>query len=236
MTTRLLASVSNFREADLVARHGADIVDLKNPADGVLGAVDTVSIRTIVERLDHRCDAISATIGDLPADPSVIGAAIRRTAATGVDIVKVGWFAPVFDTGLLPVLRESAVQGIRIVVVLFAEHGLQLDYLPHLAAAGIHGVMLDTAVKHTGSLRDKLTDRDLAVFVATSRMHGMLCGLAGSLRQSDILPLRELQPDYLGFRGALCRAGQRTAALDGAAVESVRCLIKSSGTARACAS
>ncbi|MDZ7736960.1 MAG: (5-formylfuran-3-yl)methyl phosphate synthase [Gammaproteobacteria bacterium] len=236
--TRFLASVSTPEEADLVGRHGADIVDLKDPAAGALGAVDITQIARIVmqqrTRYPHRL--ISATIGDVPLQPPVVSEAIRVTAATGVDIVKIGWFATSFDSNMLPVLQEAAGRDIRLVVVLFAEYGMQSAYLPALAAAGVHGVMLDTADKAGGSLRDRLADAELADFLESARRHGLVCGLAGSLRRSDIPPLLELEPDYLGFRGALCRHSERTAGLDGAAVESVRLLIKSRGITRAHAS
>ncbi len=37
--TRMLASVANAAEADVVLRHGADVIDLKDPGRGALGAV-----------------------------------------------------------------------------------------------------------------------------------------------------------------------------------------------------
>ena len=42
----------------------------------------------------------------------------------------------------------------------------------------------------------------------------MLCGLAGALRVEDIETLSPLQPDYLGFRSALCQQHRRTNRLD----------------------
>jgi len=238
INTRFLASVSTPEEAELVGRHGADIIDLKDPADGVLGAVAVASMERIVaqQKSRHPQRLISATIGDVPLRPPVVSEAIRVTAATGVDIVKIGWFAACFDNNMLPVLQEAAGRDIRLVVGLFAEYGMQSAYLPALAAAGVHGVMLDTADKAGGSLRDRLADAELADFLVSARQHGLVCGLAGSLRRSDIPPLLALEPDYLGFRGALCRGSERTAGLDGAAVESVRLLIKSRAMTRAHAS
>lgn len=233
--TLFLASVSTPEEADLVARHGADIIDLKDPAAGALGAVDIRKVARVVvqQRTRHPQRLISATIGDVPLQPPAVRDAIRAMAAAGVDIVKIGWFAASLDSNMLPVLRDLAEQDIRLVVVLFAEHGTQSDYLAALAGAGVHGVMLDTADKAGGSLRDKLADAELGEFVNMARQHGLVCGLAGSLRRTDIPPLLVLEPDYLGFRGALCRDSERTAGLDGPAVESVRLLIKSRGMARA---
>jgi len=238
--TGFLASVTSLPEAELVARHGADIIDLKNPSAGVLGAVEPATSSDVVQQMRAQWPAgdrvFSATIGDGPFDTVSVENAIERTAATGVDIVKVGCFAPLPSASLLQSLTSAAEQGIRLVVVLFAEHGVQRRELKALADCGIHGVMLDTANKATGSLRQKLTDDELATFVDTARRYRLLTGLAGSLRRGDIGPLLGLAPDYLGFRGALCDDSDRTAGLDGDAVESVRLLINSRGDAHARAS
>ena len=94
-----------------------------------------------------------------------------------------------------------------------------------LAAAGWHGVMLDTANKDAGGLRD-WTDRDwLADFVHRARAAGLLVGLAGSLREDDVRPLAALGPDYLGFRGALCAETDREECLDPARVRVIRALL-----------
>lgn len=228
--TRFLASVTSLDEARLAARHGADIIDLKNPAAGALGALEAGTIAGIVAGLRGR-QLLSATIGDMPLVPDRVGEAVRQTADHGVDIVKVGWFSDHLPANMLPVLQQAAADGIRLVVVLFAEYGTQIGYLAQLAATGIHGVMLDTCDKATGSLRDKVKDGALADFIRIARQCELVSGLAGSLQQSDIVPLLHLQPDYLGFRGALCGTGERTAGLEAMAVESVRLLIREPLTA-----
>jgi len=50
----------------------------------------------------------------------------------------------------------------------------------------------------------------------------LLCGLAGSLCETDIDTLLPLGADYLGFRGALCAGGLRTDGIDAAALARVR--------------
>ena len=81
--------------------------------------------------------------------------------------------------------------------------------------------MLDTARKTGRSLRDALSDADLARFLAAGREQGLMVGLAGALGWSDIAPLAALGPDLLGFRGLLCEGGTRTGALDARRVERV---------------
>ena len=88
-----------------------------------------------------------------------------------------------------------------------------------LSSGRLAGAMLDTRNKISGRLRDVLAPDQLAGFISECRQQGLMCGLAGSLRIEDIPILARLSPDYLGFRGGLCRAGDRTGRLDPQAIQ-----------------
>jgi dihydroneopterin aldolase len=207
----MLASVTNGRELDLAIQAGVDIIDLKNPHSGALGALPIESIRSLVARCAGRCP-VSATVGDLPAEAQPMIQAIRRTADCGVDYVKVGFFS---SQNLDQCLQ--AIAGLtpshNIVAVLFADRQPPLEQLYWFAEAGFRGVMLDTAGKGGGGLLDHIGLNQLQRFVTEVRALDMLSGLAGSLGLEDIPPLRILLPDYLGFRGALCEGSARTASI-----------------------
>jgi len=221
--TGMLASVCSEAEARLVHRAGADIIDLKDPGRGALGALDTELVRRIVDRTGKGIP-FSATIGDIPYRAEHIEPRIRAMAAAGVDYVKVGVFGDAGDSRVLNLLRHLSGQGIRIVLVLFAEDPLPRDFRA-LGASGAAGIMLDTRMKTTGTLRDKLGPECLRAFVGQARAAQLLCGLAGSLGAEDVPALRRLKPDYLGFRGALCRGGRRTARLDAGLLRRLRTLL-----------
>ncbi|TAN48595.1 MAG: hypothetical protein EPN21_14545 [Methylococcaceae bacterium] len=218
--TGLLASVADEREARLVLELGVDIIDLKNPAAGALGALALHEVRGIVHALSGR-QPLSATVGDLPMEPAMLAAAVRSMGETGVDYVKIGFFPGGDWQACLSALAPLARQY-RLIAVLFADQQPEYAWVDAIAAAGFSGAMLDTMDKQRGSLRQVLPDALLAEFVAQTRRHGLLSGLAGSLRREDILHLLPLQPDYLGFRGALCRGCERTALLDAEAVAEIR--------------
>jgi (5-formylfuran-3-yl)methyl phosphate synthase len=164
---------------------------------------------------------VSATVGDLPPDAGALAAATRATAATGVDIVKLGFFSGANHRSLAWDLAPLASDGILLVAVLMADREPDLDVAATLAGAGFLGVMLDTADKGSGGLLRHLDLPILGRFVDSAHDHGIMAGLAGSLRFEDVATLAPLGPDYLGFRGALCRGG-RASALDAERVSELR--------------
>ncbi len=245
--TQMLASVTSVEEALLALELGADIIDLKNPHDGALGALPLATLASIVIAIDGR-RTVSATIGDTPDDAARIAQKVVATAATGVDIVKIGIATsrlalalghPVgqpsqlaFRQGKADLAGPRPATGAgsepastRLVAVLFADQAFDLAWIDALAERGFYGVMLDTADKHAGGLRSHRDDEQLRKFVRRAQSKHLMCGLAGSLRLDDIAPLLALSPDYLGFRGALCRNTSRTDQLDADAFRAVRARI-----------
>ena len=211
--TGLLASVRNLEEAELAAGAAVDIIDLKAPEHGALGALPVEVVAAIVRRFGAS-HTLSATIGDLALDPPRVAAAVRTMATSGVDYVKMGFFPGGDIEGTLAALRPLTRAGIQIVAVLFGDRNPDPALAAPLAAAGFAGCMLDTADKRSGSLPRICQRERLADFVAEVRRQGLLCGLAGSLTIADVPTLLPLEPDYLGFRGALCRNHQRIDRLD----------------------
>lgn len=213
--TRLLASVRSVEEAALALAGGADVIDMKEPAAGALGAVTADTARAVVRRVAGKV-LVSATIGDLPGRLDLVGPAVAAMFAAGVDVVKVGFFDRTDRRAILDgITRVAEREGRTVVAVLFADR--EVDVLPALAMLreyGLPGVILDTADKRRGSLRQIVTDAALGAIVRAAHGAGLWIGLAGSLAADDIDPLLRLRPDYLGFRTALCAEGRRETALD----------------------
>jgi uncharacterized protein (UPF0264 family) len=214
--TGMLASVNSVEEAVLVLNENVDIIDLKQPALGALGALETSIIKDIVAKINGRCP-VSATIGDLPMLPEIVFPTVIAMSDTGVDFIKIGFFPGDDWLGTLDKLATLTSQNIRpikLIAVLFADTQPDFAIITALKTAGFKGVMLDTMNKENGSLTQVMTKTKLEQFVRLAKTHHLLCGLAGSLRLEDIAELMTYQPDYLGFRGALCRDKNRTAHLD----------------------
>jgi (5-formylfuran-3-yl)methyl phosphate synthase len=216
----MLASVRSAEEALFALNAGADLIDAKEPLGGALGAVTSTTLREIVADVSGR-RPVSATVGDLPMNPLVLREAAQRVLADGADFVKIGFFDKGEPAPALLGLPRELPHG-AMIAVLFADRAPEIERIAQLAAGGWHGVLLDTARKGDGSLRDWTDENWLAQFVQRSREAGLLVGLAGSLAEADIRPLSRLEPDVLGFRGALCAGSARGECLDPLRVRAVR--------------
>ena len=204
--TAFLASVSSLDEARVVADI-ADVIDLKDPEAGALGALAPGRVREIVRWSAGR-HVLSAALGDLPMRPHLIADACEAMAASGVDFVKIGLFP---DAACRTCIRAAAARTpeAALVGVLFADQAPDLALLDEISSAGFAGVMLDTADKRNGTLLNAMTEATLCAFVSRSHALGLFAGLAGSLRRGDIPLVLRCAPDFVGFRGALCEGHER---------------------------
>ena len=219
--TGMLASVNSVDEALLVLSAEVDIIDLKQPALGALGALDLDDIKQIVAVIAGR-RTVSATIGDLPMQPEIVFNAVQLMAETGVAYIKIGFFPGNDWLGTLKKLSTLVPQKQALIAVLFADTQPDLTILATLKASGFVGVMLDTMGKQQGSLTQVLAAEQIATFVSQAKELQLLCGLAGSLRISDIPELIAYHPNYLGFRGALCQEHNRVGQLNVQAVSAIK--------------
>ena len=223
---KLLASVTGPEEAETVLAGGADLVDLKDPTKGALGAVSPEILRATIECVAGR-RPVSAVAGDLPMEPVAVRRAVEARLAA--DYVKIGLFPARREARLAVIEALASFAGqTGLIAVFFADGDPDFTLLPALAKAGFAGAMIDTMGKAGGRLLTHLDAAALGQFVDTARCLGLICGLAGSLEPPDVPRLAVLKPDYLGFRGALT-LGARSATVDLGAVQAIRALLGPSG-------
>ncbi|MEX2695084.1 (5-formylfuran-3-yl)methyl phosphate synthase [Rhizobium mongolense] len=221
--TLMLASVQNRKEAEIVLQAGADIIDLKDPSRGALGAADIPQIIDVVDFVSGR-RPVSAACGELGGDLQALRARVEEVAATGVDFIKIG-FLPSSHIGADAQALADITGRKRLIAVVFADHRYEENVMTSFAKAGFYGVMLDTDDKSKGRLLDHIPPDRISDFVAQGQRHGLMTGLAGSLEAPDIPRLLPGKPDFLGFRGSLCEGLSRNADLDAEATAKIRALI-----------
>jgi (5-formylfuran-3-yl)methyl phosphate synthase len=210
--TLLLASVTGAEEAEIAVEHGADIIDLKDASKGALRALPADVVRASIAAVAGR-RPVSAVAGDVPMEPDAVVAAVSDIARTGVDYVKVGLFAGPLRGECVRAL-STLTRATKVVAVMFADQEPDVALLSLIAECGFAGAMLDTAHKGSGRLLDHANIAFLQHYIDRCRLHGLKTGLAGSLEPPDIPRLLLLEPDFLGFRGALCAGRARSARID----------------------
>jgi uncharacterized protein (UPF0264 family) len=227
---RLLVSVVDAGEARTAAAAGADIVDVKNPGEGSLGAPSPAVIAGVRTALPAELP-VSAAIGDMPNLPGTAALAALGAARSGATYVKVGLWGVSTEDDAVVLLRavRDAVPGAVVVAAAYADarrvgHApLAPELLPRVAhAADVEVCMLDTAVKDGRGLLEWLSPEALASLVAEAHDAGLEVALAGALRAEDLPVIRDTGADIAGVRSAVCANGRRSAPLEGALVAAMR--------------
>jgi len=201
--TMLLASVKEISEVKKIVDTNFDIIDFKNPSDGILGAWHLQEIYKAIKLISGR-KLTSATVGNVPMEANKIYKILQTFSATGVDYIKIGLMPSINLVNVLKDLPDLRRLDSKVIVVLFADYGLDISLVNDLFCSSFAGIMLDTVQKKSGSLIDCLKMKTLENFVAIARKRKVLSGLAGSLKIQDIPTILKLDPDVIGFRGALC--------------------------------
>jgi hypothetical protein len=218
---KLLVSVVSGAEARAAAAAGADIVDVKDPGEGALGAPPPRTLEQVVAAVAGAAP-VSAALGDLPDLPHTAALAACGAVACGADYVKVGLRGPrELDraVAVMTAVAEAVAPGTAVIAVAYADGlaatppALDPALLPELVRrTGISGALVDTLVKDGRGLYGSLAPSTVAEIAAATRAAGGSFGVAGQLRAGQ---LRRVEVDIVGVRSAVCRGGDRAAALDG---------------------
>jgi (5-formylfuran-3-yl)methyl phosphate synthase len=230
---RLLVSVSDAAEARLAVAGGADIVDVKNPAEGSLGAAAPRTIARVRSAVPEELP-LSAAIGDMPSLPGTAALASLGAARSGAAYVKIGLWGTSTREEAVAVLRAAreAVEGEAAVIAVAYADAARVPSRPlppgelvgAARRAGVAGCLVDTAVKDGRGLLAWLAPDALAEIAGEAHAVGLEIGLAGGLRAEDLPAIRATGADIAGVRSAACRDGRRTGALDPGRIEELRAM------------
>ena len=230
MTIKLLVSVTNVQEALVALDADVDIIDLKDPSIGALGALPLNVIKAIVQAVNKRA-IVSATVGEGHEGIAGLLMAVKQTSALGVDIIKVAISSEIMDNILgnadfSDTLKKLNHVNCKVVAVLFADKSHELMSLGQFSQIGFFGVMLDTSSKDGKNLLDHQSIAELQSFVALCEQFKLMSGLAGSLRLKHVSNLLDIKPSYIGFRGGVCLDDDRKSTLDKSRIVEVLSVVK----------
>lgn len=217
---RLLVSVVSAAEARGALAGGADIVDVKDPGEGALGAPAPTVLSDVVQVVDGAVP-VSVALGDLPDLPHTAALAARGAVACGAAYVKVG-LRGVREleraVAMMSAVADAVGADAEVIAAAYADAealdppALAPSWLPALVErTGIAGALVDTFVKDGRGLYAWLSDAELPDLIDRTRRAGAIFGVAGQLRGGE---LRRVDADVVGVRSAVCRGGDRAAGLD----------------------
>ena len=227
---QLLVSPSTIDEA----KHSvaADIIDVKRPAEGSLGANFPWVIREIKTLL---AKPLSAAIGDFDYKPGGAALAAYGAACAGADYVKIGLAFEGQEKArevIGAVVRAVKNEFPRKYVVIAAYSDYQrmhsispFEMAPIAAECGADFAMVDTGIKDRQSTFVFMDEETLRSFTDTNEKLGLGTALAGAFKFEDIDALKRINPDIIGVRGMVC-GGDRNATVQEALIKTALAMIR----------
>ncbi|MEE2705721.1 MAG: (5-formylfuran-3-yl)methyl phosphate synthase [Planctomycetota bacterium] len=230
--TKLIVSVRNADEAVTAHNAGADLIDIKEPRNGSLGAPSTETVGAVVREV-ATARPISVALGDLGEWSDNAGNFSVDIEGLGVRFAKIGlaggadlssWAAH------WKIAMEQLPADVQHVAVVYADWQHAGAPPPDEIIDCAHefdcaATLLDTWDKKRGGLLERWAEGDVSALVTDVQSRGMISVVAGSLDERAIVRLRRVRPDYFAVRGAVC-AGGRTATLDATLVARLSELIR----------
>jgi uncharacterized protein (UPF0264 family) len=220
---RLLVSVRNLEEAEMARIAGVDLVDLKEPLAGALGAIPRSERRRIAEHWSQLSGEVpspqlSVALGELGElaghelldfgpeagwpDNCFRYAKVGLAEAAGDETWPERWQALALRLPPPTVLVAAAYADAPAALAPEPEEVLDLAI-----ACGAEVFLLDTFRKLAGSVFELLPPNRLSRL--RQRAEGRLeFAIAGSVQRRHESRLRELQPEIVALRGAVCQSGR----------------------------
>ena len=221
---KVLVSVVSLAEARIAIQGKADIIDIKNPSEGSLGAQFPWLIKEIIDEIRGSGVLCSATLGDLPFLPGTASLAALGAAVCGADYIKAGLYGAGSYLEAYNMMK-NIIRAVRMVneSALIVAAGYAdaarfggMDYKDLVRAAkdsGANVVMVDTAIKDGKNLLDAMDRDQIREFVDLAHHAGLLVALAGSIKRKHLSDIVTPGPDIIGIRGGVCENGDRTSGI-----------------------
>ena len=217
---KVLISVISLEEARIALKGKPDILDIKNPDEGSLGAQFPWILKEIVNEVKESVSLCSATLGDLAYKPGTAALAAYGAAKCGVDYIKAGLFGTKNYKEALhmmsAIVKSARMVNEKIIVVAagYADYrrfdGIPYKVIVRVAKnSGADVVMVDTALKDGKNLMDGMNPHEIKDFIDIAHDNGLKVALAGSVKMENLELLSQLNSDIVGVRGVVCENGDR---------------------------
>jgi (5-formylfuran-3-yl)methyl phosphate synthase len=214
---KLLISVRSIEEARLALDAGVDVIDVKEPLAGALGAASPAVIGEIVRLVDGQC-LTSFACGELLQSAADVLRQVHQLAqdtssapARAADFVKVGLAG-------CRSLDDWPTPWRRFLSLVPNRCAQQASYV------GCSAVLIDTFDKRgDGLLRLHPLDT-VTAWINEIHSRNMQVAVAGRLALDDVVRVAPLGADYVAARGAVC-SPDRLGSLDQKRLQRLRLLL-----------
>lgn len=211
---QLLVSVRSAAECRQVVEAGVDVIDLKEPLRGSLGAPDSQVLRDVAEVVAGRCP-LSVALGEV-LDEEADGQSRGEDLPPTVGYAKFGLSGSESHSTWREAWAaawERLPASVCRVAVAYVDQGPARcapwrSILAEGTGLGCGVLLLDTFDKSRGGLRFWMTDKELLAVREATADRGVKLALAGSLQVSDLSALRAIHPDLVAVRSAVCEGGR----------------------------
>lgn len=211
-----MVSVQNLDEALEALKGGADIVDVKNLQEALVGSAHPKIVGEVRKAVPDEIHA-SVTLGVVPNQVGTVAMAAYAAGALNATSVKVGFMKTSYEVAVDTLLAcRAALEGTetKLIGSLFADNplydGLDPNFMMKLAQDGkCDGILIDTLTKDGRNLFDFMPEEILRDMVFEGKEHLMSTALSGHLRLENLDELARINPDIVGVRGAVCKKGNR---------------------------
>jgi (5-formylfuran-3-yl)methyl phosphate synthase len=217
---QLLVSIRNSQELAAALQGGADIIDVKEPANGPLGMADLATIAEIAKQVAARSPnaVFSVALGELT---DWFDRPTRTALPASVRWAKLGFAGcrtiANWETRWNRVRREfDTARGTpyQWVAVAYADYRnadapKPMDVLMAAVEQGCAAFLLDTFDKADTALLDWMSPYELPSLLRLADELQMPVALAGRLEQSDLDWVCDLEPAIIGVRSAVCLDSNR---------------------------
>jgi len=205
--TGLLVSVRNASEAAEAYAGGANVIDVKEPRRGALGAADAAVWHDVRQTIPSAVP-ISVALGELTDDAIYE----RAGQVVGLQYAKVGMAGclalPDWTARWQRVLERLPRDTARVAVA-YADYRDNGAPDPHevlrvAQTVDCRTLLLDTFAKDRGDLFGHMTDKQIRELVHACHAADVAIVLAGSLRLTTIERALAFTPKLVAVRGAAC--------------------------------
>ncbi|MCC9604648.1 (5-formylfuran-3-yl)methyl phosphate synthase [Blastopirellula sp. JC732] len=227
--TQLLVSVRSAEEASAALAGGADLIDVKEPSLGSLGAADPQVWRDVIQMVRAQVP-VSVALGEISDGERRFDADSFR----GASMAKYG-LANMADSAIWMSLAarayEQVPRGCARVAVYYVDQSRAKcpplhDVLRWSGQISATTILFDTLVKDGQTLFDFFTPSELTAAIATIHEAGMKVACGGSLTAEHFAAAISAGADILAVRGAACE-GSRTSRVNRERVRDLKAKLNS---------